>query len=213
MIIIIIIVKKHIKQVTIFNKCFIFNNNNNNNNNNNLYDFNLKASYTKYGPFTSFGPIYDLSESSLSTFEISTIEPYLYNINEQRNDKNNVNKELNKSNENSIVNDVKDEYIEINNNEIKDWEKMGIDVESICQNLNINYKKNNENSYENVKSYDERISEISQLLKQLYEIQEERKKRNYYQTEISVDEKELGLFLIYILFFHFIINFYYNYYY
>jgi len=70
---------------------------------------------------------------------------------------------------------------------------MGIDIESICQNLNINYKNNNENKFENIKSYDERISEISQLLKQLYVIQEERKKRTYYQTEISVDEKELAL--------------------
>ena len=109
---------------------------------------------------------------------------------------------MKKTNENNLVNDAKDtkdEYIEINNNEKEDWEKMGIDLESICQNLNINYKSNNENKFDNIKSYDERISEISQLLKQLYEIQEERKKRNYYQTEVSVDEKELGLFLLFFI--------------
>jgi len=93
---------------------------------------------------------------------------------------------------------TEDRNVEISKNEIEEWEKMGIDLESVCQNFNLNFKKNENLNTENTKSVDERISELSHLLKQLYDYQEIRKNRNYYQTEISVEEKELGNYIIFL---------------
>ncbi|ORX53422.1 hypothetical protein BCR36DRAFT_349382 [Piromyces finnis] len=145
------------------------------------------ASYTKYVPFTSFGPIYDLSDSALSTFEISTLEPYLFNLTEEQNNSNNDSKNMEIHKE---INEH-DRNIEISETEMKELETLGIDLENICHNFNLNFKKNNTNS-ENSKTINEKISEMSNLLKQLYEYQENRKDRNYYQTEISEEEKELA---------------------
>lgn len=94
-----------------------------------------------------------------------------------------------------------EQNIEINNKEIEEWEKMGINLESICQNFKINYKKNNGTTGSNDnKNINEKIADISQLLKQLYECQENRKNRDFYQSEISVDEKELGLYIFSIIY-------------
>ncbi|ORX78710.1 hypothetical protein BCR32DRAFT_269921, partial [Anaeromyces robustus] len=167
------------------------NQNNNGHNNNKIFK---TASYTKYGPFTSFGPAYDLSESTLSTLEASTLEPYLYNTDNEE-----ISNNQNKEKDNSSLNDIhsdssleKDKTLEINENETEDWEKMGINLENVCQNFNISYIKKDELNSKDNRSLDEKIAEISQLLKQLFEYQENRKNRSYYQTEISVDEQELA---------------------